>query len=165
MTNKLNAISENLTAAVKGIADLTREVIRTADEKKASILQLLSDLGEARNTLSALSSLCKTANNTLSTIGADSARVSDIIDDSFYGFEGLPEGSYASFVGFCDDCGKELHNGDSYEPCSAFGVICDECVAIMREEGAAMPTDEDAPAEILETDPTLNDATDEEVTA
>lgn len=160
MTNKLNAISENLTAAVKGIADLTRDVIRTADEKKASILALLVDLGEARNTLSALSNLCKTATTSLSTIGADSARVSDIIDDSFYSFEGLPEGSYASFVGFCDDCGKELHNGDSFEANQPFGVICDECVAILREESAAMPADEDAPADILETDPTLNDTED-----
>lgn len=165
MTNKLNAISENLTAAVQGIADLTRDVIRTADEKKASILSLLVDLGEARNTLSALSSLCKAATSSLSTIGADSARVSDIIDDSFYSFEGLPEGSYASFVGFCDDCGKELHNGDSFEANQPFGVICAECTAILRKEEAPMPTDEDAPADILETDPTLNDATTEEVNA
>ncbi len=146
---------------------------RAADEKKASILSLLVDLGEARNTLSALSSLCKAATSSLSTIGADSARVSDIIDDSFYSFEGLPEGSYASFVGFCDDCGKELHNGDSFEANQPFGVICAECVTALREdsitalreEDVPMPTDEDAPVEILETDPTLNDATTEEVNA
>lgn len=157
MTNKLNAISENLTAAVKGITDLAREIIQSADEKKASILALLADLGESRNTLNALSNLCKTATNSLSTIGADSARVSDVIDDGFYSFEGLPEGSYASFVGFCDDCGRELHLGDSFEANKPFGVICADCTAALREEDAPMPTDEDAPAE---TDPALDDVED-----
>lgn len=161
MMNKVNAINENLTAAVNGIASLTKEIIRTADEKKASILQLLSDLGESRNALSALSNLCKSASTVLTNIGADSARVSDIIDDSFYCFEGLPEGSYASFVGFCDDCGKELHNGDSYETCGAFGVICADCTANLPAD----EVDEDPAQYVLDTDPTINDTTTEEVTA
>ena len=65
--------------------------------------------------------------------------MSDKIDDTILDFNDIPTGLYETFVGFCSNCGEELHdtNPDSYEVVDNYDVLCTKCACQFAEEKAA----------------------------
>jgi hypothetical protein len=137
MMNRLNAISDTLNGALNEISSLSNDLLTKANSTKASILQLLATLGETRNTIHGLSKMCGDFGAACLDLSEDCDVIVDNIDSSFDNFEGMPEGSYETFVGFCDDCGVELHITDDFEQLDPLSVLCAECAlrADAEDEG------------------------------
>lgn len=142
MMNRLNAVSETLNSALSEIKSIANDLVSIANAKKASILALLAELGETRNMISGLGKLCGDAGSELLDIDEACDTIVCNIDDTFDNFDGIPEGSYETFVGFCDDCGVELHQDDDFELIDALNIRCAECVAKNADEDEA-DTEED----------------------
>ena len=144
MMNRLNAISDTLNGALNEIRSLSNDLITKANSTKASILQLLTTLGETRNTIHGLGKMCGDFGAACLDLSEDCDVIVENIDSSFDNFEGMPEGSYETFVGFCDDCGVELHITDDFEQLDPLSVLCAECAlrADEQDEGIDEPADE-----------------------
>lgn len=145
MMNKLNAINENLTAALTNIDSLSTELIKDANAKKDSLLQILADLGETYGLMKGLGKICATAGATLFNLGDYCDTAAGKVHETLREFDNIPVGSYGTFVGFCDECGEELHAGDEYEVVAPGEVICAKC-ATTPEETA--PVAEEVPANV-----------------
>jgi hypothetical protein len=143
MMNRLNAVSETLSSALSEIKSIAHDLTSIANAKKASLLALLTELGETRNMLDGLSKLCSDTGASLLDIDEACDTIVCNIDDTFDSLEYLPEGSYETFVGFCYDCGVELHQDDDFEPVDALDIRCAECAAKSADDEDEADTEED----------------------
>lgn len=141
MINRLNALSDTLNGALNEIRSISNDLVAKADSTKASILQLLTTLGETRNMLHGLSKVCGDFGSACFDISEDCTTIVDNIDDSFDNFDGIPEGSYETFVGFCENCGVELHITDDFEVIDPLTILCADCA----DKSDAGIEDEDEP--------------------
>lgn len=137
MMNKLNAINENLLAALTSIDSLSTELVKDANAKKDSLLQILADLGESCALMTQLGKICVTAGSTLFNLGEYCDAAADKVHDTILEFDNIPAGSYGTFVGFCGECGEELHAGDGYETVAPGEVICAKCAETPDAETSA----------------------------
>lgn len=127
MMNRLNAINDNLTTLVSDIKALHTDLITHANAQKQSLLAIIADLADTHANLRALGCMTGTAGAALLDLSEVSGDIAEKIDDTLYQFDEIPVGSYETFVGFCEQCGKELHSTDVYEDVDAFDVLCAEC--------------------------------------
>lgn len=134
MMTRFNELTDSLNATLKEMVKLSKEMTAKADAKKASILVMLQELGEIRNDIHTISTICDQTGAALFDMADVCDTVTENIDESFYNFEGLPEGSYETFVGFCDECGKELHCGDDFEQIDSLNILCADCALRADEQ-------------------------------
>lgn len=127
MMNRLNALSDTLNGALDEIRSLSNDLISQANSTKASILQLLTTLGETRNMIRGLGKISGDFGAACLDFSDDCDVIVDNIDESFDGFDNLPEGPYETFAGFCSDCGVELHITDDFEQIDPLTILCAEC--------------------------------------
>lgn len=139
MKDRLNAITNNLNSVIDSIADLNRDLNATANAQKKSLLALLAEMTETRTNLKALGKVCGDAGAALLDLNEFCDDVSDKIDDILFDFDNIPSGLFETFVGFCSNCGTELHdtNPDSYEVVDNTDVLCTKCACQFAEEKAA----------------------------
>lgn len=142
MTNRINAINSNLTAALDGINSLSADLVKAANQHKATLLEILAELGNSYAALSELRKLCNNAGCALLDIGEYCGDTADNIHDTICECENIPTGSYGTFVGFCDECGEELHTGDEYETLDNGNVICVKCATTPAEADAEPASEE-----------------------
>ena len=142
MMNKLNAINENLIATLTSIDSLSSELIKDANAKKDSLLQILADLGESYGLMKQLGKICATAGSTLFNLGEYCDDAAGKVHDTILEFDNIPTGSYGTFVGFCGECGEELHAGDEYEVVAPGEVICAKCAETPDAEVEANVSEE-----------------------
>ena len=147
MMNRLNAISTSLNTILSEIANLNRDLIDTADSQKANLLEILAQLGATRSTMRGLSSLCESAGAALLDVSEACDEVVDKVDETLDWVDGIPVGSYSTFVGFCENCGVELHVSDSYEHIDNYEVLCTKCAIPDTVVVTPLIVDEDASAE------------------
>lgn len=155
MKDRLNVITESLNTAINAIVDLNRDLNATANAQKKSLLALLAEMTETRDNLRTLGKVCGDAGATLLDLNEFCVDVSDKVDDILFDFDNIPAGPYETFVGFCGNCGVELHdtNPDSYEIVDANEVLCIKCACEVAEldaaEDAAIEAELDAEDAIL----------------
>lgn len=155
MMNRLNAISISLNTILSEISNLNRDLINTADSQKASLLEILAQLGETRSTMRGLSSLCENAGTALLDISEACDDVVEKVDDTLDWVDNIPVGSYGTFVGFCENCGIELHTSDNYEHVDTYEVLCTQCAIPDAMIATPLVDEEDAG---VESDAAVEDA-------
>jgi hypothetical protein len=133
MKDRLNAIDTNLTSAVNAIADLRTDLVRALDVHKSDLLTVLNAVKDTRAHLNALGDLCEKAGIILLDVHDDCDDIYDLIGETLLDFDAIPAGSYSTFAGFCDQCGKELHLNDDYDVLDDGSVVCIDCINTPEE--------------------------------
>lgn len=128
MKERLNAINANLNSAIAAMHDLHTELVAKANSQKRTLIELLKDMAQTRSTMTTLGEMCSAAGANLLDIGEFCSDMSDKIGDTLSVINDIPVGLYETFVGFCDQCGKEIHETDLYYEKTSDGLHCANCV-------------------------------------
>ena len=132
MKERLTAVNNNLTSAINSINDLQKDLFKQANDQKTSLLALLSQMHETYVTLKELSAMCKIAGTALLASGDTGIQFAYKVEATLDAFDEIPSGDFATFVDFCEVCGKELHTGDEYGAIAPFDVVCGGCLADIK---------------------------------
>lgn len=128
MKERLNAVNANLTSAIAAMHDLHTELVNTANAQKKNLLEILAAMRLTRDTMTSLGNMCAQAGASLFDINDFCVDMSDKITATLDGFSTIPSGIYETFVGFCEDCGKEIHTTDLFEKTEDGTLLCSDCV-------------------------------------
>ena len=133
-TNLITSVKDALTEAIKAIAAAQKILLNQANTEKASLLALLNEIRETRDTISTFSDICAEAGEAL----LDTADFCDGITDKIFcvidGNEDVPVADYEDFIEFCDQCGKEIVVGDKFDIDDSGDYTCAECAAALNAE-------------------------------
>lgn len=132
MKERLTAVNNNLTSAINSINDLQKDLFKQANDQKTSLLALLAQMHETYMTLKELSAMCKLAGTALLASGDTGIQFAHKVEATLDAFDEIPSGDFATFVDFCEVCGKELHTGDAYAPFAPFDIVCGSCIADIK---------------------------------
>ena len=132
MKERLTAVNQNLTSAIESINTLQADLFKQANDQKTALIALLAQMHETYVVLKELGAMCKTAGTALLASGKTGIEFSNKIEATLDSFDDIPSGDYATFVDFCEVCGKELHTGDAYAPFAPFDIVCGSCIADIK---------------------------------
>ena len=152
MTDNRNAIltevKDALTSAINAVANAQKALFAQANTEKASLIALLQEMAATRKTVIDLAAIAGEAGSSLLDIEEMGMDVSEKIFEVLAMDEDVPAGPYETFVEWCDDCGKEIHNSDVYTTDGKGFYQCEECAQLATEAEA----DEDAEDETDESE-------------
>lgn len=146
-----NTIRETITSAVDAIRTAQKEAFAYANQQRATLYELLAEMRCTARVIRDVSDICEEAGVALLDIAEDNARVAEVMHDSTYEFDLLPEGSYEGLAGFCDECGREIRIDEVYDTLSYDEYICGTCMT----EREAEPVEFAEPAEEEQTEPNV----------
>lgn len=128
MKERLNAVNANLNSAIAAMHDLHTELVAKANFQKRTLIELLKDMALTRSTMITLGDMCSAAGANLLDIGEFCSDMGDKISDTLSVLDDIPVGLYETFVGFCEDCGKEVHDTGIYEKTADGTILCSDCI-------------------------------------
>ena len=166
MTNYTDTIREAITSALDTIRAAQKEAFAHANQQRVSLIELLTEMRNTANVIHDMSGICEEAGSTLIDIAEESAHVADVMNESTYDFDLVPEGSYEGLIGFCDECGREIRADERYDTLGHDDFVCSDC---MDERDSKTETDtaeiEPAAADHDSTDGEGTDVVEETVEA
>ena len=124
---RLNSVSTAFETALNSLNDFKAELIDSIDQKKNALMGLLDSIAADTNDLHDLGIICGVVGKTLLEIKDNCNEITGNIDDTLLVVDEIPAGSYGTFVGYCADCGLELHVGDTYMDDGDGEIHCMEC--------------------------------------
>ena len=139
----LTEVKDALTSAVNAVANAQKTLFAQANTEKASLITLLQEMAATRKTVIDLAAIAGEAGNSLLGIEEIGAGVGERIFEVLAMDEDVPVGPYETFVEWCDDCGKEIHDGDAYTTDNKGFYLCEECAKLAAEAETEDATDED----------------------
>jgi formylmethanofuran dehydrogenase subunit E len=147
MTDNRNAIftevKDALTNAINAVANAQKTLFAQANTEKASLLALLQEMAATRKTIIDLATIAGEAGSSLLDIEEMGMDVGEKIFDVLAMDEDVPVGPYETFVEWCDDCGKEIHEGDVYTTGNNSLFLCEECAQLAAEAEADEDTEDE----------------------
>lgn len=157
MTDNRNAIftevKDALTNAINAVANAQKALFAQANTEKASLLALLQEMAATRKTVIDLATIAGEAGSSLLDIEEMGMDIGEKIFDVLAMDEDVPVGPYETFVDWCADCGKEIHDSDAYTTDNKSFCLCEECARIAAEAEADEEfEDEDAEGEQIAID-------------
>ena len=159
MTNYTDTIREAITSALDAIRAAQKEVFAHANQQRESLIELLAEMRDTANVIHDMSGICEGAGSALIDIAEESAHVADVMNESTYDFDLVPNGSYEGLVGFCDECGREIRADEKYNALGNDDFVCSDCMD-ERDAEAEPDTTETEPAATADHDSTDDEGTD-----
>jgi hypothetical protein len=146
-----NTIRETITSAIDAIRTAQKEAFAYANQQRATLFELLAEMRGTARVIRDVSDICEEAGVALLDIAEDNAHVAEVMNDSTYEFDLLPEGSYEGLAGFCDECGREIRIDEEYDTLGYGEYICGNCLTEREDE----PVEEAEPVEEEQTEPNV----------
>jgi formylmethanofuran dehydrogenase subunit E len=147
MTDNRNAIftevKDALTNAINAVANAQKTLFAQANTEKASLLALLQEMAATRKTIIDLATIAGEAGSSLLDIEEMGMDVGEKVFDVLAMEDNVPVGSYETFVEWCDDCGKEIHDSDAYTVDYNGFYQCEECAKLAAEAEAEEAADDE----------------------
>lgn len=128
MTNYTDTIREAITSALDTIRAAQKEAFAHANQQRESLIELLTEMRGTANVIHDMSGICEGAGSALIDIAEESAHVADVMNESTYDFDLIPEGSYEGLIGFCDECGREIRADEEYDTLGRDDFVCSDCM-------------------------------------
>lgn len=145
MTDNRNAIltevKDALTGAINAVANAQKALFAQANTEKTSLLTLLKEMAATRQTVIDLAAIAGQAGCSLLDIEELGMDVGDKIFEVLAMDDDVPVGPYETFVEWCDECGKEIHDSDNYTIDSNGSYQCEECSKLAAEAEAEAEED------------------------
>ena len=152
MTDNRNAIftevKDALTNAINAVANAQKTLFAQANTEKASLLALLQEMTATRKTIIDLATIAGEAGSSLLDIEEMGMDVGEKVFDVLAMEDNVPVGPYETFVEWCDDCGKEIHDSDAYTADHNNFYLCEECSKLAAEAEAEETDEVDEPEQI-----------------
>ena len=128
MQNLIASLKNDFVSFKTSIEAIQNSLIVRANEERVSMLTLLAKMQETKNLAKEVADLSLELSGLLNDCGEVCIDLYEKVTDVLYDpMELCPSTPYEKFVGFCEDCGKEVVSGDCYSYNEDEELVCEKC--------------------------------------
>lgn len=131
----MERIHELMNELMDAIAAETKARTAKADAAKGIIAEQLLIMDESADALFDMSEIFSEAAEKLEDASDRQFRYANTISAFVEDMSILPEGDVSTFLGYCQGCGDEIHEGDSHDYDEMGNLLCGDCYNIVDGEG------------------------------
>jgi hypothetical protein len=130
----MERIHELINELMDAIAAETKARTAKADAAKSIIAEQLLVMDESADALFEMSEIFNEAAEKLEDVTDKQLRYANTISAFVEDMSILPEGDISTFLGYCQGCGDEIHEGDSHDYDEMGNLLCGDCFDITDDE-------------------------------
>ena len=130
----MERIHELMNELMDAIAAETKARTTKADAAKDIIAEQLLIMDESADALFDMSEIFSEAAEKLEDVADKQFRTANTISAFVEDMSILPEGDVSTFLGYCQGCGDEIHEGDNHDYDEMGNLLCGDCFNIDNDE-------------------------------
>lgn len=130
----MERIHELMNELMDAIVAETKARTAKADAAKGIIAEQLLIMDESADALFDMSEIFSEAAERLEDASDKQFRYANTIAAFVEDMSILPEGDVSTFLGYCQGCGDEIHEGDSHDYDEMGNLLCGDCFIIDNDD-------------------------------
>lgn len=130
----MERIHELMNELMDAIAAETKARMTKADAAKGIIAEQLAIMDESADALFDMSDIFGEMAEKLEDAADKQFRTANTISAFVEDMSILPEGDVSTFLGYCQGCGDEIHEGDRHDYDNMGNLLCGDCFDIDDNE-------------------------------
>ena len=130
----MERIHELMNELMDAIAAETKARTARADAAKEVIAEQLLIMDESADALFDMSEIFSEAAEKLEDVADKQFRTANTISAFVEDMSILPEGDVSTFLGYCQGCGDEIHEGDRHDYDERGNLLCGDCLEVDDDE-------------------------------
>ena len=139
----MERIHELMNELMDAIATETKARTAKADAAKEVIAEQLAIMDETADALFEMSEMFSEVAGKLDDASDKQFRSANIIAAFVEDMSVLPEGNVSTFIGYCQGCGDEIHEGDVHDYDDMGNLLCGDCFDNTEDEEPDEEKDEE----------------------
>ena len=113
----------------------TADLVGTANEQRRELLSLYGRMQATQDDLVELGSMVGETGAVMFDLAGLCDDVASKVQNTIEGgLDEIPSCNYEAFMGFCETCGKEIHEGEDYSFDGENGFVCGDCLNAESEQ-------------------------------
>ena len=128
-----DALNSAFSTLAAEIANTQKEIFANANEHRKTFLAALAGMREAEANATKFARMIDGIIEPLADISYECDTLGDRIIDAINEPDMCPQSNFEDFVGYCDECGKEITINTEYEE-DIDGLFCEQCLAEAEAE-------------------------------